>query len=87
MSDTVGFVGLGQMGQGMAANLLRAGFGLCVYNRTPGKAKALVQHGVMEVRSPGETVSAGGIVLSMLTNDQGRRDFWRRWAQVGFTSP
>jgi 3-hydroxyisobutyrate dehydrogenase-like beta-hydroxyacid dehydrogenase len=74
MSDTLGFVGLGQMGQGIAANLLRAGFGLRVYNRTPGKAAALVQHGAIEVPSPGETVSAGGIVFSMLTNDQAVED-------------
>jgi 3-hydroxyisobutyrate dehydrogenase-like beta-hydroxyacid dehydrogenase len=41
----VGFIGLGHMGAGMAANLLRAGHTVTVYNRTPGKAQALVEQG------------------------------------------
>ena len=35
MKETVGFIGLGGMGLAMATNLLKAGFGLRVYNRTP----------------------------------------------------
>ena len=38
----IGLIGLGRMGVGMAANLLTAGHELSVYNRTPGKADALV---------------------------------------------
>src|SRR6266446_427115 len=41
----VGFIGLGHMGTGMAANLLRAGHEVTVYNRTPGKAQGLVAQG------------------------------------------
>jgi 3-hydroxyisobutyrate dehydrogenase-like beta-hydroxyacid dehydrogenase len=37
----VGFIGLGNMGSGMAANLLKAGHALTVYNRTPARAEAL----------------------------------------------
>ncbi len=33
----VGFIGLGQMGLGMAENLLKAGHTLTVYNRSPGR--------------------------------------------------
>jgi len=32
-----GFIGLGHMGTGMAANLLKAGHEVSVYNRSPGK--------------------------------------------------
>ena len=41
----IGFIGLGNMGSGMAANLLKAGHEVTVYNRTPAKAQALVKQG------------------------------------------
>ena len=41
----VGFIGLGRMGAGMAANLLKAGHRVTVYNRTPAKAEALIAQG------------------------------------------
>ncbi len=34
----IGFIGLGLMGSGMSMNLLKAGFPLSVWNRTPSKA-------------------------------------------------
>jgi 6-phosphogluconate dehydrogenase len=39
----VGFIGLGQMGAGMAANLIKAGHELTIYNRTRSKGKALLE--------------------------------------------
>jgi len=41
--ETVAFFGLGQMGQGMALRLLEGGYKLKVYNRTPEKARPLVE--------------------------------------------
>ncbi len=41
----VGFIGLGNMGSGMAANLIKAGHEVTVYNRTPRKAQKLVEEG------------------------------------------
>ncbi|MCB0224410.1 MAG: 2-hydroxy-3-oxopropionate reductase, partial [Anaerolineae bacterium] len=41
MIEKVGFIGLGIMGQGMSANILKAGFPLTVWNRTASKADAL----------------------------------------------
>jgi 3-hydroxyisobutyrate dehydrogenase len=48
----VGFAGLGTMGAAMAANLVRAGFDVAVWNRTPGRADALVTLGASEVATP-----------------------------------
>ena len=50
MVENVALLGLGTMGAGMAANLLKAGFSLSVYNRTAAKARALDRCGC-EVRS------------------------------------
>ena len=69
MSETIGFIGLGGMGSAMAASLLKAGFELRVYNRTPEKARSLVELGAVQVNSPAEVAEDGGIVVSMLTND------------------
>ncbi len=70
MSETIGFIGLGGMGSAMAANLIKAGFALRVYNRTPDKAKALVEMGATQAGTPGGAVARGGLVVSMLTNDK-----------------
>ena len=52
----VGFAGLGTMGAAMAANLARAGFELRVWNRTPGRAEALVQKMPSILRNPNDVV-------------------------------
>jgi 3-hydroxyisobutyrate dehydrogenase-like beta-hydroxyacid dehydrogenase len=69
MSETIGFIGLGNMGQPIAANLLRAGYKLRVYNRTPGKDGPLVAGGAVSVARSNETAELGGVVLTMLTDD------------------
>lgn len=70
MAETLGFIGLGNMGAPIAANLQRAGFGLRVYNRTAAKAGPLVGKGAVQVASPAEVALPGGIVLTMLTDDR-----------------
>jgi 3-hydroxyisobutyrate dehydrogenase-like beta-hydroxyacid dehydrogenase len=69
MSDTIGFIGLGQMGEPMARNLMRAGFKLRIYNRTPEKAAALAAEGASLVTRPADVVEPGGIAVSMVAND------------------
>src|SRR6185437_2938344 len=69
MSETVGFVGLGMMGQGMAQCLHRAGYALRVYNRDASKIAALVEAGAQRCEKPGEVVESGGIVITMIAND------------------
>lgn len=70
MGETFGFIGLGNMGEPIAANLQRAGFGLRVYNRTASKAAPLVAKGAVQVASPAEVAQLGGIVLTMLADDR-----------------
>ncbi len=65
----VGFVGLGNMGSAMAANLLAAGHTLAVYNRTAAKAEPLTAKGARLARTPGEAASAADVVITMLADD------------------
>jgi 3-hydroxyisobutyrate dehydrogenase-like beta-hydroxyacid dehydrogenase len=60
----IGFIGLGQMGAPIAANILKAGFDLTVWNRSADKAAPLVAAGAALAESP-RTLAAGcDIVLS-----------------------
>ena len=70
MSESIGFIGLGNMGQPMARNLLKASFRLRVYNRDASKAAPLVAQGAQLVSHPGEVVEPGGIVITMVANDE-----------------
>src|SRR5438552_16657026 len=58
------------MGLAMATNLVKAGFGLRVYNRTAEKARPLLELGARLARSPAEAVSPGGIVVTMVSDDR-----------------
>jgi len=70
MTNEIAFIGLGNMGQPMVKNLLKAGFSVKVYNRTAEKAKDLVAAGAIQVTSPADAVITGGIVVTMVANDQ-----------------
>ena len=65
----IGFIGLGNMGSGMAANLLKAGHQVVGYNRSPDKVDALARQGAVRAQSVAEACSAG-IVITMLANDE-----------------
>jgi 3-hydroxyisobutyrate dehydrogenase-like beta-hydroxyacid dehydrogenase len=69
MGERIGFIGLGNMGRPMASNLVQAGFALRVYNRNPRKAEPFVAQGAQQVAKPGEVVEPGGIVVTMVAND------------------
>jgi 3-hydroxyisobutyrate dehydrogenase len=62
--DKVGFAGLGTMGAAMAANLVRAGFPLTVWNRTPGRGGRLVELGATEAARPSDLAAASDIVVT-----------------------
>jgi 3-hydroxyisobutyrate dehydrogenase-like beta-hydroxyacid dehydrogenase len=68
--QSVAFIGLGRMGLPMAAHVLKAGFPLVVWNRTPQKADALIASGATLARSPAEAASAADVVVSSLIDDE-----------------
>ena len=59
----VGFLGLGIMGEGMARNLLGAGFPLTVWNRTAPKSAALVKEGATLGQGPADVAERSDIVF------------------------
>ena len=65
----IGFIGLGQMGSAMAANLLKAGHDVTVWNRSVAKADALVEAGAIRAERPVDAAQ-GDVVLTMLADDQ-----------------
>lgn len=66
--ERIGFVGLGTMGAAMAANLRRAGSPLTVWNRTPGRAGALVELGAGEAATPAEVARLADIIVTCVSD-------------------
>jgi 3-hydroxyisobutyrate dehydrogenase-like beta-hydroxyacid dehydrogenase len=64
----VGFIGLGNMGAPMAANLIKAGHELTVYNRTPARAQPLVDQGARYAANVADACR-GEVVITMLSDD------------------
>jgi 3-hydroxyisobutyrate dehydrogenase-like beta-hydroxyacid dehydrogenase len=69
----VGFIGLGKMGVGMAANLVRAGHETVVYNRTAEKAHRLQQLGASVARHVNDACAAE-VVITMVADDRALTD-------------
>ena len=69
----IGFIGLGEMGAAMVANILKAGHRVRVWNRSPGRAEPLAAAGAQVVGSPAEAF-AGDAVFSMLADDAALRE-------------
>ena len=68
MKPTVGLIGLGLMGRPMGMNLLKAGYTLTVWNRTPSRAQELVAAGAKLATSPRETASASDFLITMVSD-------------------
>jgi len=71
---TIGFIGLGIMGEMMAKRLLNNGYNLVVYNRTREKISKLGTFGVTPVESPGEVAKNCDIFISMLADSKAVED-------------
>ena len=69
-----GFLGLGIMGSPMAANLLRAGCDVTVWNRSADKCSPLVGLGALQGSSPGEVAAACDITIAMLSDPKASRE-------------
>ena len=66
MAENVGFIGLGIMGKPMAQNLMEAGYGLTVHNRSPEKAEELGKEGASVAANPTEVAEKSDIIVTML---------------------
>ena len=62
----IGLIGLGLMGKPMAANLLKAGHSLTVWNRTPSRAQDLVDAGAKLGSNPQEVAAASDLLITMV---------------------
>ncbi len=63
----IGFIGLGLMGRPMALNILKSGYPLSVYNRSPEKTKEFSKLGVKVYDSPAELAENCDVVITMVT--------------------
>lgn len=67
--EKVAIIGVGNMGGGIARNILRAGFDLTVYNRTESKTIPFTEAGATAAKSPKEAASGADIVITSLMGD------------------
>ena len=65
-AERVAFLGTGIMGAPMARNLLKAGFQVRVWNRTPDKARVLAADGADVAETPADAVRDAAFVITML---------------------
>jgi 3-hydroxyisobutyrate dehydrogenase-like beta-hydroxyacid dehydrogenase len=70
MYQKIGFIGMGIMGQPMAANILKAGFDLMVYNRTKEKTETLAGVGALVADTPAAVSDWADVIIFMLTGPE-----------------
>jgi 3-hydroxyisobutyrate dehydrogenase len=73
---TVGFIGLGIMGQSMAGHILAGGYQLHVYNRSRAKAEQLIARGATWHDQPGEIAAVCDVVITMVGFPQDVEDIY-----------
>ena len=64
----LGFIGLGNMGKPMAANLMKSGYSLTIYDLKPEPVQELVAAGAAAAGSPREVAEKSEVVITMLTS-------------------
>lgn len=69
----IGFIGLGNMGAAIAANLIRGPHEVVVWNRSPDKARPLLDMGAKTAATPRELAADSEVVFSMLADDAALR--------------
>ncbi|MBB3112937.1 3-hydroxyisobutyrate dehydrogenase-like beta-hydroxyacid dehydrogenase [Paenibacillus phyllosphaerae] len=74
--NKIGFIGLGVMGAPMAANLLRKGYLVTVYNRSAGKSDELAALGAEVVATAADAVRGAEVVITMISNDDAIREVY-----------
>ncbi len=68
MNESIGFIGLGIMGGAMAANVLRAGYDLTVWNRTPGRITPLAEAGAAVAANPADLAARSDVIITCVSD-------------------
>lgn len=68
MSEKIGFIGLGIMGQGMVKNLMKAGFEVNIWNRTPARMDPFCEAGARCCSSPADVAAHSDIIITCVSN-------------------
>ena len=72
----IGFIGLGNMGAPMAANLVKAGHGVTGYDLVPAALQALIAAGGKSAASAAEAAKGADVVITMLPAGEHVREVW-----------
>ncbi len=70
----IGWIGTGVMGSSMCGHLIAAGYAATVFNRTPEKARALVEKGAKLADSPRAVAAASDVVFTIVGYPQDVRE-------------
>lgn len=72
----IAFLGIGAMGERIAANLINAGYQLHIWNRTAQKCQNLVAKGAKAYNTPQEAVRSVDVAIAMVTDNRASREVW-----------
>ncbi len=72
----ISVLGLGAMGSRMAANLMKSGHQVTVWNRSPQAVQALVDAGAQSAQTPKDAASGSDFVISMVRDNDASRQVW-----------
>lgn len=72
----ISVLGLGAMGSRMAANLIKAGHQVTVWNRSPQAAQAPIDAGARSAKTPKEAASDADFVIAMVRDNDASRQVW-----------
>lgn len=68
MSERIGFIGLGIMGQGMVNNLIKAGHAVSIWNRTRSRMERFIEAGANPCTSPADVAAHSEIVITCVSD-------------------
>ena len=74
--QNIAVLGLGIMGGGMASNLIRKGFRVTVWNRSPERTVPFAAQGARVAASPREAAAGADMVIAMVADDAASRSVW-----------
>ena len=84
----IAYLGLGIMGRGMSANLIKSGHAVTVWNRTSERCQPLVELGARQAATPAEAVAGADVIMYCLSDDRAVADLvWGEGRLIDAVSP